>query len=451
MLSWLAVNGTAAIVEFPGVLYRGGAEQKIRKYLVDNNYVDTVIQLPPDLFFGTTIATCIIVLKKTQGRQQDAVHRRVQRSSSARATRTSSPRRTSRRSSTRSRRAPTSTTSRRWSRTARSPRTATTSRSRPTSRPRTPARPSTSRRSTPRSRGSSRGRPSCGRRSTRSSPTSKAARREPHRRPDRASFARTAWSSDARRARRRSSSGSDLEVDCADYGRGIRYVDSRLLDRATTGRRSRRRSPTSTAVSCPASPSRRRDHRRRLATTSTCVQAVRCSTSEVCQYMKMLIVRTVDAEVTSRYLFHVGASQTQEHAHRARAKHPASRTVLAKLRIPVPPLEVQREIVRVLDAFTSWSGAGSGAGSAPAAVRATTVSHSSTFPRRMTYAVADRWVRSAKFIDVQARFTKRRRRRRSGSRSTTVEIHARRRAGDAYDLTRCVMSSHRACDSSPRR
>ena len=66
MLSWLAVNGTAAIVEFPGVLYRGSAEQKIRKYLVDNNYVDTVIQLPPDLFFGTTIATCIIVLKKSK-------------------------------------------------------------------------------------------------------------------------------------------------------------------------------------------------------------------------------------------------------------------------------------------------------------------------------------------------------------------------------------------------
>jgi type I restriction enzyme M protein len=66
MLSWLAVDGTAAIVEFPGVLYRGGAEQKIRKYLVDSNYVDTVIQLPPDLFFGTTIATCILVLKKSK-------------------------------------------------------------------------------------------------------------------------------------------------------------------------------------------------------------------------------------------------------------------------------------------------------------------------------------------------------------------------------------------------
>jgi type I restriction system adenine methylase (hsdM) len=66
ILSWLAVNGTAAIVEFPGVLYRGGAEQKIRQYLVDNNYVDAVIQLPPDLFFGTTIATCVIVLKKSK-------------------------------------------------------------------------------------------------------------------------------------------------------------------------------------------------------------------------------------------------------------------------------------------------------------------------------------------------------------------------------------------------
>lgn len=66
MLSWLSTSGTAAIVEFPGVLYRGGAEQKIRKYLVDNNYVDAVIQLPPDLFFGTGIATCIIVLKKSK-------------------------------------------------------------------------------------------------------------------------------------------------------------------------------------------------------------------------------------------------------------------------------------------------------------------------------------------------------------------------------------------------
>jgi len=66
MLSWLAVNGTAAIVQFPGAMYRGGAEKKIRKYLVDNNYVDAVIQLPANLFFGTTIATCILVLKKSK-------------------------------------------------------------------------------------------------------------------------------------------------------------------------------------------------------------------------------------------------------------------------------------------------------------------------------------------------------------------------------------------------
>jgi type I restriction enzyme M protein len=66
ILSWLAVNGTAAIVEFPGVMYRGGAEKKIRQYLVDNNFVDTVIQLPPDLFFGTGIQTCILVLKKSK-------------------------------------------------------------------------------------------------------------------------------------------------------------------------------------------------------------------------------------------------------------------------------------------------------------------------------------------------------------------------------------------------
>ena len=74
MLSWLAVNGTAAIVEFPGVLYRGGAEQKIRKYLIDNNYVDTVIQLPPDLFFGTTIADLHPRAKEVQEGQQGPVH-----------------------------------------------------------------------------------------------------------------------------------------------------------------------------------------------------------------------------------------------------------------------------------------------------------------------------------------------------------------------------------------
>lgn len=66
ILHWLSTEGTAAIVEFPGVLYRGGAEKKIRQYLIDNNYVDTVIQLPPNLFFGVSIATCIIVLKKSK-------------------------------------------------------------------------------------------------------------------------------------------------------------------------------------------------------------------------------------------------------------------------------------------------------------------------------------------------------------------------------------------------
>jgi type I restriction enzyme M protein len=65
-LSWLATSGTAAIVCFPGIMYRGGAEQKIRQYLVDNNYVDCVIQLPANLFFGTSIATCIMVLKKSK-------------------------------------------------------------------------------------------------------------------------------------------------------------------------------------------------------------------------------------------------------------------------------------------------------------------------------------------------------------------------------------------------
>ena len=65
-LSWLASNGTAAIVCFPGIMYRGGAEQKIRKYLVDNNYIDCIIQLPSNLFFGTSIATCIMVMKKNK-------------------------------------------------------------------------------------------------------------------------------------------------------------------------------------------------------------------------------------------------------------------------------------------------------------------------------------------------------------------------------------------------
>lgn len=65
-LSWLATNGTASIVCFPGILYRNGAEQKIRKYLVDNNFIDCIIQLPDNLFFGTGIATCIMVLKKSK-------------------------------------------------------------------------------------------------------------------------------------------------------------------------------------------------------------------------------------------------------------------------------------------------------------------------------------------------------------------------------------------------
>ena len=65
-LSWLATNGTAAIVCFPGIMYRGGSEQKIRKYLVDNNYIDCIIQLPSNLFFGTPIATCIMVLKRNK-------------------------------------------------------------------------------------------------------------------------------------------------------------------------------------------------------------------------------------------------------------------------------------------------------------------------------------------------------------------------------------------------
>lgn len=63
-LSWLAPNGTAAIICFPGIMYRGGSEQKIRKYLVDNNFVDCIIQLPSNLFFGTSIATCIMVMKR---------------------------------------------------------------------------------------------------------------------------------------------------------------------------------------------------------------------------------------------------------------------------------------------------------------------------------------------------------------------------------------------------
>jgi len=65
-LNYLSAKGRAAIVCFPGIFYRGGAEQKIRQYLIDNNYVETVISLAPNLFFGTTIAVNILVLSKSK-------------------------------------------------------------------------------------------------------------------------------------------------------------------------------------------------------------------------------------------------------------------------------------------------------------------------------------------------------------------------------------------------
>lgn len=65
-LNHLSAKGRAAIVSFPGVFYRGGAEQKIRKYLVDNNYIETVIALAPNLFFGTSIAVNILILSKSK-------------------------------------------------------------------------------------------------------------------------------------------------------------------------------------------------------------------------------------------------------------------------------------------------------------------------------------------------------------------------------------------------
>lgn len=65
-LAWLATNGTASIVCFPRIMYRGGAEKKIRQYLIDNNFIDCIIQLPNNLFFGTSIAACIMVLKKNK-------------------------------------------------------------------------------------------------------------------------------------------------------------------------------------------------------------------------------------------------------------------------------------------------------------------------------------------------------------------------------------------------
>ncbi|MDV7402087.1 N-6 DNA methylase, partial [Arthrospira platensis SPKY1] len=63
-LNYLSGKGRAAIVCFPGIFYRGGAEQKIRQYLIENNYVETVISLAPNLFYGTTIAVNILVLSK---------------------------------------------------------------------------------------------------------------------------------------------------------------------------------------------------------------------------------------------------------------------------------------------------------------------------------------------------------------------------------------------------
>ena len=65
-LAWLKTNGTAAIVCFPGIMYRGGAEQKIRKYLVDNNFVDCVIQMTDNMFFGASISVCLLILKKNR-------------------------------------------------------------------------------------------------------------------------------------------------------------------------------------------------------------------------------------------------------------------------------------------------------------------------------------------------------------------------------------------------
>ena len=202
MLSWLAVNGTAAIVEFPGVLYRGGAEQKIRKYLVDNNYVDTVIQLPPDLFFGTTIATCIIVLKKSQGRQPvlfiDASAEFVRQGNKNKLTddnqQTILDAFTAREDVDHF---ATLVDQRRHRRERLQHRGLA-----PTSRPRTRARPSTSRSSTPRSRASSRARPSCAPQIDAIVADLEGGRREPHRRPHRRALPRRRRVQDARRGRR---------------------------------------------------------------------------------------------------------------------------------------------------------------------------------------------------------------------------------------------------------
>lgn len=66
MLSWLSEKGSAAIVCFPGIFYRGGAEKQIRQYLIDHNFIDTIIALPENLFFGTNIATYVLILCKNK-------------------------------------------------------------------------------------------------------------------------------------------------------------------------------------------------------------------------------------------------------------------------------------------------------------------------------------------------------------------------------------------------
>jgi len=71
-LSWLSNEGTAAFVCFPGIMYRGGAEQKIRKYLVDNNYVDAVIQMPANLFYGVSIQVDLLIIKRSKQDNQIA-------------------------------------------------------------------------------------------------------------------------------------------------------------------------------------------------------------------------------------------------------------------------------------------------------------------------------------------------------------------------------------------
>ena len=74
-LNHLSNKGRAAIVCFPGIFYRGGAEKTIRQYLVDNNFVEAVISLPDNLFFGTSIATTILVLAKNKLENKNALYR----------------------------------------------------------------------------------------------------------------------------------------------------------------------------------------------------------------------------------------------------------------------------------------------------------------------------------------------------------------------------------------